>query len=243
MNESNKDLLTLKEMHEASQARVSEIAKEFTGGFKFLEEFGRSVSFFGSARTQASGKYYDDAKALSSKIVKELGYAVISGGGPGIMEAANRGAKEAGGRSAGLTIRLPQAQVTNPYLTDHLDFYYFFARKVCMTFASEAFIFYPGGYGTLDELTELLTLIQSKKIEGVPVFLIGSEYWNEFDNFIKKVVLERNMIDNEDLNIYKITDSHDEVVEIIKKTPVRKWLPFEHDGGLPKINSNDISQE
>lgn len=233
MNESTKDLLTLEEMRNASQLRVDEIAKEFTDGFKFLEQFGRSVSFFGSARTVEKDPHYENAKELGRKVVKDLGYSVITGGGPGIMEAANRGAKEAGGKSIGMTIRLPHAQMTNPYLTDHLDFYYFFARKVCLTFASEAFVFFPGGYGTLDELFEVLTLIQSRKIEGVPVFLVGSQYWMEFDGFVKRSLLDRKTIDSDDIAIYGITDDLDDIVKTIKGTPVRKWLPFDHNGGLP----------
>jgi len=240
MNESNKDLLTFKEMHETSQARVHEIAKEFTDGFKFLERFGRTVSFFGSARTKENDLYYQNARTLGEKIARNLGYSVITGGGPGIMEAANRGAKEAGGTSIGLTIRLPLGQTTNPYITSHLDFYYFFARKVCLTFASEAFIFYPGGLGTMDELFEVLTLIQSRKIEGVPVFLVGSEYWKELDGFIKRTLLERGMIDQDDIAIYAITDDHDDIIRTIKSTPVRKWLPFDHDGGLP--SEDDINK-
>ncbi len=242
MEKSNKNLLTLQEIHETSRARVHEISREFSGGFEFLEKFGRSVSFFGSARTKEIDPYYQNARQLAKKIVKEINYSVITGGGPGIMEGANRGAFEAGGHSLGMTIRLPAGQTTNKYLTDHLDFYYFFARKVCMTFASEAFIFYPGGYGTIDELTEVLTLIQSRKIEGVPVFLVGAEYWNEFDNFIKKILLSRGMIDKEDMSIYKITDNHDEIIQVIKNTSVRVWLPFDHDGGLPESN-DDLSQE
>ncbi len=241
MNENTKDLLTLEEMHQTSQARVNEISKEFTDGFKFLETFGRSVSFFGSARTQETDPYYEDAKLLGQKIVKDLDYSVITGGGPGIMEAANRGAKDAGGRSIGMTIRLPKGQITNPYITDHLDFYYFFARKVCLTFASEAFVFYPGGLGTLDELFEVLTLIQSRKIEEVPVFLVGSEYWRELDGYIKHSLLERKVIDQDDIAIYAITDDHEDIIRTIKGTPVRKWLPFDHDGGLPE--SGDIHQE
>lgn len=236
MKEDTKDMLTLKEMQETSRERVNEISSEFTNGFNFLEQFGRSVSFFGSARTQEANPYYQSARELGGKIAKELGYSVITGGGPGIMEAANRGAKEAGGKSIGMTIRLPQGQITNPYLTNHLDFYYFFARKVCLTFASEAFVFYPGGLGTLDELTEVLTLIQSKKIEGVPVFLVGSNYWKEFDEYIKHSLLERKLIDQEDTSIYGIVDNLDDIISTIKGIPVREWLPFDHDGGLPNEN-------
>lgn len=237
MQDNIRDLLTLKEIHETSQARVHEIAKEFTEGFKFLEKFGRTVSFFGSARTKVDDPYYGVAQKLAGKIVSELnGYSVITGGGPGIMEAANRGAKEAGGHSIGMTIRLPEVQVTNPYITDHLDFYYFFARKVCLTFASEAFVFFPGGYGTLDELFEVLTLIQSRKIEEVPVFLVGSEYWKGFDDYIRKVLLERNMIDMDDVSIYGITDDLNDIIATIKGLRIRKWLPFDHNGGLPGIN-------
>ncbi len=236
MKEDTKDMLTLKEMQETSRERVNEISNEFTSGFNFLEQFGRSVSFFGSARTQETDPYYQSARELGGKIAKELGYSVITGGGPGIMEAANRGAKEVGGKSIGMTIRLPQGQTTNPYLTHHLDFYYFFARKVCLTFASEAFVFYPGGLGTMDELFEVLTLIQSKKIEGVPVFLVGSEYWRELDGYIKHSLLERQLIDQDDTSIYGIVDNLDDVIRTIKGIPVRAWLPFEHDGGLPNEN-------
>ena len=236
MKEDTKDMLTLKEMQETSRERVHEISNEFTNGFNFLEQFGRSVSFFGSARTAENGPYYQNAKELSKKIVTELGYSILTGGGPGIMEAANRGAKEAGGKSIGMTIRLPQGQTTNPYLTHHLDFYYFFARKVCLTFASEAFIFYPGGLGTLDELTEVLTLIQSRKIENVPVFLVGSEYWKGFDELIKHSLLERGLIDQDDIAIYAIVDNHEDIVRTIKGIPVRAWLPFDHNGGLPNEN-------
>ncbi len=234
MQESTKDLVTLKEIHEASQARVHEIAHEFSAGFKFLEKFNRSVSFFGSARSMPGDVYYEDARKLGNTIAKELKYSVITGGGPGIMEAANRGAKEAGGSSIGMTIRLPMAQVTNPYLTDHLDFYYFFSRKMCLTFASEAFVFYPGGYGTLDEFFEVVTLIQSKKIEEVPVFLVGSEYWNEVDSLIKNTLLKRKTMDQDDIAIYAIVDDHEDIIRTIKGMPVREWLPFLASGGLPE---------
>ncbi len=233
MEQSGKDLLTLKEMQETSRERVHEISEEFTNGFAFLEQFGRSVSFFGSARTPKTDPYYKNAAELANKIAKDLGYAIITGGGPGIMEAANKGAKEAGGKSIGMTIRLPHSQITNPFLTHHLDFYYFFARKVCLTFASEAFIFYPGGFGTLDELFEVLTLIQSRKIEEVPVFLVGSEYWNALDKQIKETLLERKLIDQDDIAIYGIVDDMDDVVRTIKGIPGRDWLPFDHQGGLP----------
>jgi len=116
-------------------------------------------------------------------VVKELSYPIFTGGGPGIMEGANRGALEAGGKSFGLTIELPHEQSTNPYLTKHLDFYYFFSRKVCMTFSAEAFIFFPGGVGTLDEFFEILTLVQTGKIEKLPIVLVGVEFWSKLDEF------------------------------------------------------------
>src|SRR3989344_8117382 len=157
------------EMHKVAAERISEISKEFAAGFEFLEDYPKSVTFFGANQFKEDDPYYQDARVLASRIVKELDYSILSGGGPGIMEAANRGAKEAGGNSIGLLIRLPDGQITNHYLTDSFALYYFFVRKVCLSFSAEAFIFYPGGYGTLDEFFELLTLIQTRKLAGIPL--------------------------------------------------------------------------
>ena len=163
---------------------------------------------------------------LSYRLVKELDFSVISGGGPGIMEAADRGAYEAGGNSLGLLIRLPNEQPVNPYISKSISFYYFFARKVCLAFGAEVFIFYPGGLGTLDEFFEIVTLIQTRKIGNIPLICVGTEYWNKMKDFMKEKMLARGAIEPEHLDLFTITDSHDKIIEIIKQTPVRENVPF-----------------
>jgi uncharacterized protein (TIGR00730 family) len=218
--------LSRDEMHKIIDSRVSEIAKEFTAGFKFLEDYPKSVTFFGSTQAKEGDPYYESARELSHKIVKELGYSIVSGGGPGIMEAADRGAFEAGGNSLGLLIQLPDAQPTNNYITKSISFYYFFARKVCLAFGAEVFIFFPGGYGTLDEFFEIITLIQTRKMVGAPLICYGSEYWNKLKSFMEEELLARGAIAPSDLNLFTITDSHDEILEIIKSVPVLENVPF-----------------
>jgi uncharacterized protein (TIGR00730 family) len=227
--------LTLSEMQIATSERMQEISREFTQGFKFLNKFPKSVTFFGSTRIEEDSSYYKIARNLGERVVKELSYAVITGGGPGAMEAVNRGAKEAGGDSIGLTIRLPREQVMNDYLTEHVDFYYFFSRKVCLSFSAEAFVFLPGGYGTLDEFFEIVTLLQTHKIPVAPVILVGSEYWKKFEAYMKENLLSRGFIDEKDIKIFKITDDADEVIRIIQNAPVRTVVPYE---GL-RVNSLD----
>lgn len=218
--------LTKKHMLEVAGERVAEISREFTEGFKFLANYPKSVTFFGSTMVKEGDPHYEDARELCHKIVKNLNYSVVSGGGPGIMEAADRGAYEAGGDSLGLLIKLPHAQPTNPYIKNSISFYYFFARKVCLAFGAEVFIFYPGGFGTLDEFFEIITLIQTKKIVGVPMICVGSEYWNKVKSFIETELLARGMIDPGDEELFTITDSHDEILEIIKNAPVREDIPL-----------------
>ncbi len=221
MKESNGSPLTLsrREMHALTKKRIEEITKEFTEGFKFLEDYPRSVTFFGGNQLREDNKYYKSAQTLASRLVKELGLSVISGGGPGIMEAANRGAFEAGGKSLGLLIRLPDGQITNKYITAEFLAHYFFVRKVCLTFSAEAFIFFPGGFGTLDEFFEIATLVQTKKVKGVPIICVGSDYWNSLKEFMKKELQTRGTVNEEDLGLFHITDDHDEVVEILNKLP------------------------
>lgn len=225
--------ITRKEIHEASEKRVSLITKEFADAFEFLEEYPRSVTFFGSSMLPQTSTYYAAALSLAKKIVRELNYSVVTGGGPGIMEAANRGAFEAEGSSIGITIELPHEQVRNTYLTDYIPLYYFFSRKVCLSFSAEAFIFFPGGFGTLDELMELLTLVQTKKIVSVPIILVGSDYWQKFKMFLSQEMLSRGMIDKEDLSLFTITDNEDEIIEIIRKAPVRNGVEISKNH--PKI--------
>lgn len=229
------NILSIADMQKATDERIYEISREFTQGFKFLEKYPRSVTFFGSTRFKENHPYYIKARNLAGRIVKELDYTVISGGGPGIMEAANRGAKEAGGNSIGLTIRLPKEQVMNGYLTNHIDFYYFFSRKVCLAYSAETFIFFPGGFGTLDEFSEIVTLLQTHKVPKVPVLLVGKDYWLEVLDFLKNTLLSRGTIEPEDLELFKIIDDEDEILSIIRSTPVREILPYE---GL-KVNPVD----
>lgn len=213
--------ITRHEIQRASTDRIALIMKEFINGFNFIKDYPKSITFFGSAKLGENSPYYQKARKLGERIVNELGYAVFTGGGPGLMEAMNRGVFEAKGQSLGLTIELPFEQSTNPYLTDYLDFYYFFSRKVCMSFSAQAYICFPGGYGTLNEFFEILTLVQTHKIEKFPIILVGSEFWNGVDEFIKKEMLTRDTIDPEDVKLYTITDNEDEIIDIIKKAPIQ----------------------
>jgi uncharacterized protein (TIGR00730 family) len=197
-----------------------------------LENYPKSVTFFGSSQIGEDHPYYQDARKLSGRIVQELGYSIVSGGGPGIMEAADRGAFEAGGDSIGLLIKLPTAQPTNSYIKKSVSFYYFFARKVCLAFGAEVFIFYPGGLGTLDEFYEIITLLQTKKIGGAPMICVGSEYWNKVKELMETEMLSRGMIQPEDLNLFTITDDHDQILELIKNAPVKTSVPLEFE---PKV--------
>lgn len=211
----------LEKLNESIQNRLNKIQSEFTNGFNVIKNHGRSVTFFGSARTLETEKDYINARKLAKKVSTELGYSVLTGGAVGIMEAANRGAFESGGQSLGLTIELPNEQSTNPYLTEKVNFDYFFTRKVCLSFSAEAYVYFPGGFGTMDELFEILTLVQTKKIEPTPIILFGKKYWGGLDKFIRKFLLKNERIDKEDLELYTITDDFDEAIDIIRKAPIR----------------------
>lgn len=215
--------LTREEIEHTIHERVSRITGEFKDGLDLISKYPKSVTIFGSARFKADNPYYIKAQSLTKRISEELGHAVVTGGGPGIMEAGNRGAHDANGESLGLTIRLPMEQTTNPYLTDTIDFYYFFSRKVVLSFAAEAYIFFPGGFGTMDEFFEILTLVQTQKIACmVPIILVGEAYWKPLDEFIQKVLLEKfGTISDTDTKLYTITDSEDEVLEIVRNAPMR----------------------
>jgi len=199
----------------AKNQRASRIASEFDRGLRFIKKYKNAVTFYGSARFKSNNPHYQDARNLGFKLSK-LGYTIITGGGPGIMEAANRGAKEAGGPSVGLNIELPHEQVINPYVTDSLSFFYFFSRKTTMSFSSEAYLFFPGGFGTLDEFFEIITLIQTKKLHSIPIILVGSDFWTPLQSFITKSLLEVHAaIDKKDLKMYVILDDHDEIIKHI----------------------------
>ena len=202
--------------------RLEKIEKEFKAGFDFLKKFKKTVSIYGSARFTEENIHYKAARRLAGRISKELGCAVVSGGGRGIMEAANRGAFEAGGTSIGLNITLPHEQIKNDYLTDTMEFYYFFIRKVMLSFSAEAYIFFPGGFGTLDEFFEIATLVQTKKITEVPIILVGKDYWAPIADMIEENLYQvHKAIDKNDLKLFTITDDENEILEIVKNAPMR----------------------
>jgi uncharacterized protein (TIGR00730 family) len=194
--------------------RVFRIMGEFVEGFDELATLTRAVSIFGSARTSPEDPYYRAAQETAALLVKE-GFGVITGGGPGIMEAANRGAFEAGGLSVGCNIELPFEQRPNAYQTRSLTFRYFFVRKMMFVKYSLGFIIFPGGFGTLDELFEALTLIQTQKIRNFPVILYGSEYWRKLWEWIEEVALKEGKVSEKDLKLLHITNSPEEVVKIV----------------------------
>jgi uncharacterized protein (TIGR00730 family) len=197
--------------------RVFKIMGEFVDGFDHLAYVTRGVSVFGSARTKESDPYYKAARETGSLLAK-AGFTVITGGGPGIMEAANRGAFEAGGKSIGCNIELPFEQKPNPYQTKSLSFNYFFVRKTMFIKYSNAYVIFPGGYGTLDELFESLTLIQTKKIRNFPVVLFGTHYWQGLAQWISSSMLKAGNINQEDLRLLNITDNPRDAVDFIVRS-------------------------
>lgn len=198
--------------------QIFRIMSEFVEGFEKMSKIGPCVSVFGSARTKQGTKYYKLAEEIAFKLTRS-GYGVISGGGPGIMEAANRGAKAGGGKSVGLNIELPFEQKPNPYIDNDklISFKYFFVRKVIFLKYSQGFVALPGGFGTLDELSEALTLIQTDKVAKFPIILVGSEYWKGLVDWFENVVLKNGNISPEDMDLFSIVDDADEVVGKINK--------------------------
>ena len=217
-----RDPHTLKELvHAVKNDRASRIANEFDRGLRFIKKYPKSVTIYGSARFVANNQHYKDAYELAFKLSK-LGYTIVTGGGSGIMEAANKGAKEAGGHSVGLNIELPHEQLLNPYVTDSLSFYYFFSRKTTLSFSSEAYVFFPGGFGTLDEFFEIVTLVQTRKVRIVPIVLVGVDFWSPLQKFLDDQCFMRHAtVNRRDLSLYVITDKHDEIMDIITNAPVR----------------------
>jgi len=196
---------------------IFKIMGEFVNGFEKMSRIGPCVSIFGSARTKPNDKYYELTVNIAKKIV-EAGYGVITGGGPGIMEAGNKGAHLAGGTSVGLNIELPFEQHDNPYIDNNknLDFDYFFVRKVMFVKYSQGFVVMPGGFGTLDELFEAITLIQTKKIEKFPIIMVGSEFWEGIMSWVKNTLLTKfENISATDLDLIHLVDNEDEVIEIL----------------------------
>ena len=190
---------------------------EFEAAFKILKKYPKRVTFFGSARLSPETKYYHMAHDLAARLA-ENGFAIISGGGNGIMEASNRGAFDGEDVSVGFNIKLPHEQHLNPYTTDSLRFNFFFTRKVMMTFYTHAFVCFPGGFGTLDEVFEVITLIQTGKMPPVPIVFVGNKYWKDLDKFIRKNLLKNHLISNGDEQIYTITEDFDAIVRMINKS-------------------------
>ena len=196
---------------------IFKVMSEFVDGFEKMSRIGPCVSIFGSARTKVGDKYYELAEDISFQLTQQ-GYGIITGGGPGIMEAGNKGAHRGNGISVGLNIDLPFEQKDNPYIDrdKNLEFDYFFVRKVMFVKYAQGFVAMPGGFGTLDELFEAMTLIQTQKIGKFPIVLVGTEFWNGMLDWIKKVLLEEHKnISEDDLDLFHIVDTAEEVVEII----------------------------
>ena len=206
--------------------RMFRIMGEFVQGFEEMADVGKAVTVFGSARLKADDPYFEKAEALSGEMVR-CGYAVLTGGGPGIMEAGNKGAFEAGGRSVGLNISLPHEQAPNPYQTDTVDFKYFFIRKVMLMKYSTAFVVFPGGFGTLDELFEALTLIQTKKIKPFPVYLVGVDFWQGLVQWLQTTLLRAGTISEGDLHLFKVLDDVSSI-----PAEIDKYYQTEGHGGF-----------
>ena len=214
----------LKKLSIADLERANAYAKDLSSGLQIVRSFPQGVTIFGSARLPQEHKYCKMAYKLGGLLAKN-GHAVITGGGPGIMEAASHGAYEIGGRTIGLNITLKHEQFPNPYLTDCLTFEYFFARKVSLAMAAKVFVFFPGGFGTMDELSEILCLMQESKMPKMPMFLIGKDFWKNFSKAITKMEgLE--LINKEDTKIFRTTDDLNAVVRAANKI------------GHPKISEN-----
>ena len=196
--------------------RMFRIMSEFVEAIEELSDIGRAVTIFGSARTIPGNPYYQKAEHLA-RLLAQKGFSVITGGGPGIMEAANKGAAEAGGTSVGMNIRLPLEQTPNEYANVKLYHKYFFIRKVMFVKFAVAYVIMPGGFGTMDEFFEALTLIQTRRIKSFPVILMGSEYWKGLLDWLKDTMLAQGMIVQEDLDLIRIIDEPEEVVNYIRK--------------------------
>lgn len=203
-------------LYEADAERAEAYKKDLEQGLRELRTFSQGVTIFGSARVAETDKFYKKARELGG-LLAQNGHSVITGGGPGIMEAANRGAFEYGGRSIGLNISLPYEQQPNPYLTDVLNFHYFFARKVMLTMSSKVFVGFPGGFGTLDEMSELICLMQTKKMPTQPIFLIGKSFWRPMERFINGQLLGGGYVDQSDTELYTVTDDINQVIDAANK--------------------------
>ena len=199
--------------------RLFKILAEFVDGFEELHDIYPCVSIFGSARVKPGDDIYEKTVIIARKLAQN-GYHIITGGGPGVMEAGNKGAKEGGGKSIGLNIKLPMEEKPNPYIDIKLDFRYFFVRKVMFLKYAQAYIGMPGGFGTLDEIFEAVTLIQTKRMKPFPLVLVGSDYWGPLMDWINEHLLKKGYISSEDMELLTVMDDPDDVVKFIKKTVI-----------------------
>lgn len=207
----------LAELQKLHTERISRIENDFANGFSKISKYDSTVTLFGSARFKETHPYYEKAREIGAMLAQE-GYTVITGGGGGIMEAGNRGAYEAGGTSIGFNIMLPQEQSLNPFTSDSQTFRYFFSRKVLLAYAAEAYIFFPGGFGTMDEFFEIITLVQTKKVERAPIILVGDEFWGALDMFMREILLKSyNAISKGDEKLYTITEDLDEIKKLLNR--------------------------
>ncbi|HEY1085480.1 MAG TPA: TIGR00730 family Rossman fold protein [Candidatus Saccharimonadales bacterium] len=200
---------------QAAMMRLGNIDDEVQDGYNIIRKYHKTVTIFGSARTPIDNPDYQKAREVAARLA-QANYTVITGGGHGIMAAANQGAKEAGGNSLGFNIALPHEQTLNPYTTESYAFKHFAPRKIVMTLYADAYIYFPGGFGTFDELTEILTLIQTGKTNKAPIILVGTKFWEAFDQLARNALLDSKSISADDLNLYTITDSTEEVIQIVK---------------------------
>ncbi len=225
----------IKDIKSANAWSVFKITADFVKGYDELGELGPTVTIFGSARTSKDNFYYKEAQKLSSMLAKR-GFNIITGGGPGIMEAANKGAKESNSiESIGLNIDLPFEQISNPYTTKELSFDYFFSRKVMLVKYSMAYIIFPGGFGTLDELFEALTLVQTRKVSGVKIFVIGTEFYKPLLDFVESRLLRDGMIEKDDLEMIKLTDDLECTVNEVEAS-LQQQIKLLEDVGLEKTS-------
>ena len=203
--------------------RIFRIMAEFIEGFEFLADLKKEVTFFGSARVPATDQYYKEARKLGL-LLGRAGFTIITGGGPGIMEAGNRGATEAGASSIGLNIELPNEQRINRYVKKGKAFHYFFTRKVMLSVSAQAYVYFPGGFGTLDEFLEILTLIQTKKMCRVPIVCVGKKYWTGFFDWVRVELVSGKFIDAKDLELVTIVDTAEEAFQAIKGSSERLYF-------------------
>ena len=204
-----------------TEERMVQVNKELREAFKTISDFPKSVTFYGSARLKPGTEYYEKTRRLAAECCK-AGYGVVTGGGPGIMQAGNQGTFETCGSGIGYNIVLPFEQSANEYVTHGVDFEYFFTRKFAMNFTGEAYLCFPGGFGTLDEFFEILTLVQTGKVQKVPIILVGSDFWQPIMDYSKNVLLDKfGTISPEDLDLFQILDDEKEIMEVIVNAPLR----------------------